>query len=169
MRQVPPVRRTVWMIAADVRIMIGAADEVQDVEPVFGGQRHAADPAGRSQAPIRCWISAGKAPADRAQRGDAALDHVARLGAGHLHRPGHGVRAVGVAVAQRLAVGERHAVDGFVAPVRPGVGIADGVAGRDRGNGLGCRVQKAGADRLRRRLDRVHRGHCVSVLLGWIA
>ena len=105
------------------------------------------------------------APADRAQRGDAALDHVARLGAGHFHRPEHGVRAVGVAVAQRLAVCERHAVDSLVPPVRPGVGIADRIPGRDRGNGLSRRVQKAGSDRLRCRLDRVRRGHCVSFWL----
>ena len=105
------------------------------------------------------------APADRAQRGDAALDHVARLGAGHLHRPEHGVRAVGVAVAQRLAIGERHAVDGFVAPVRPGVGVADRIPGCHRCDRLGRRVKKAGADRLGRRLDRVRRGHCVSFWL----
>ena len=99
------------------------------------------------------------APPDRTQRGDADLDHVAGLRAGHLHRAEHRVRAVRVPVPQRLPVGEAHPELRFVAPVRPGVRVADRVPRLDLRDRLGRWIQIARTDRRRRRLDNVRAGH----------
>lgn len=79
------------------------------------------------------------APADRAPRRDADLDHITRLGSGHLHQTQHRVRAVQVTMPQRLRSAKLMPNFDSLPQCVQVFGVADRVPGRNCRRRLGGR------------------------------
>ena len=82
-------------------------------------------------------------PINCAQCGESAFNHIAGHRAQNLDGAKHGIRAVRIPMPKGLSLREAHAKDSLVAPMSPGVGITDAIAGLDNGNRLGGRIQVA--------------------------